>query len=75
LKIRTLLEDFYNFFSRHGFIVGKLLPHGVGFKQYALEDDDFIGLNFVACRQDRADLIDAIGCAALSLDTSRTVRG
>jgi FkbM family methyltransferase len=73
LKIRTFLEDFYEFFSRHGFVVGKLLPHGVGFKPYALEDEDFIGLNFVACRQDRADLIAAIGCEALSLDTSRTL--
>jgi FkbM family methyltransferase len=72
LKIRTFLGDFYDFFSRHGFVVGKLLPHGVGFKPYTLEDEDFIGLNFVACRRDRADLIAAIGCEPLSLDTSRT---
>lgn len=71
LKTRIFLEDFYEFFSRHDFIVGKLFPQGVAFKPYALEDEDFIGLNFVACRKDRADLIAAIRCAALSLDTSR----
>lgn len=71
LKIRTFLEDFYRFFSNNGFAVGKLLPEGVAFKPFALEDEDFIGLNFVACRKQRPDLLAAIGCAPLSLDTSR----
>jgi FkbM family methyltransferase len=69
LRTRIFLEDFYTFFDRHGFAVGKLFPDGVGFKPYALEDEDFIGLNFVACRRDRPDLIAAIGCKPLSLDT------
>ncbi len=69
LKTRVFLEDFYAFFSEHGFVVGKLLPQGVGFKPYALEDEDFIGLNFIACRKDRKDLITAIGCEPLSLST------
>lgn len=70
LKIRAFLEDFYGFFERHGFVIGKVLPQGVGFKPYALEDEDFIGLNFIACRRNRTDLIAAIGCEPLSLDTS-----
>jgi len=68
LRTRVFLEDFYKFFSAHGFIVGKLLPHGVGFKPFDLADEDFIGLNFVACRADRGDLIAAIGCPPLSLN-------
>jgi FkbM family methyltransferase len=75
LKIRTFLEDFHGFFSSKGFAVGKLLPHGVGFKPFALEDEDFIGLNFVACRRDRTDLIVAIGCPPLSLGMVRKGQG
>lgn len=71
LKTRVFLEDFHRFFGARGFVVGKLLPHGAGFKPYALTDEDFIGLNFIACRRDRPDLIGAIGCPPLSLDTSR----
>ena len=68
LRTRVFLEDFCNFFIAHGFLVGKLLPHGVGFKPFELPDEDFIGLNFIACRADRGDLVAAIGCPALSLN-------
>ena len=68
LRTRVFLEDFCNFFKAHGFLVGKLLPHGVGFKPFELADEDFIGLNFIACRADRGDLVAAIGCPALSLN-------
>jgi FkbM family methyltransferase len=73
LTTRIFLADIYNFLDRFGFVIGKLLPHGVGFKPYAVEDEDFIGLNFVACRQDRQELLAAIGCEPLSLDTSHNV--
>ena len=68
LRTRVFLEDFYQFFTAHGFLVGKRLPEGVGFKPFELSDEDFIGLNFVACRADRADLVSAIGCPALSFN-------
>jgi FkbM family methyltransferase len=68
LRTRIFLEDFCQFFTSRGFLVGKLLPDGVGFKSFELADEDFIGLNFIACRADRPDLIAAIGCPALSLD-------
>lgn len=68
LRTRIYLEDIYKFFARHGYLVGKLFPDGVGFKPFELADEDFIGLNFVACRADRTDLIAAIGCPALSLN-------
>jgi FkbM family methyltransferase len=67
LRTRIFLEDFYEFFTAHGFAVGKLFPNGVGFKPYELIDEDFIGLNFIACHRDRSDIIAAIGCPPLSL--------
>jgi FkbM family methyltransferase len=68
LRTRVFLEDFCKFFTAHGFVVGKLLPQGVGFKSFELADEDFIGLNFIACRAERGDLVAAIGCPALSLN-------
>ncbi len=67
LRTRTLLEDFYAFLEPRGFVIGKVYPHGVGFKPYDIADEDFIGLNFIACRRSRPDLINAIGCAPLRL--------
>ena len=64
-SIRYLLEDFYHFFRRHGFVVGKLYPEGVAFKEYEVTDEDFRGPNFVACRQDRPDIVAALRCAPL----------
>jgi FkbM family methyltransferase len=69
LRTRLFLEEFHAFFEARGFAVGKLLPHGVAFKTYELTDEDFIGLNFVACRRARADILEAIRCPPLSLPT------
>ena len=49
-------------------LIGKLLPDWVGFKPFECSDQDFIGLNLIACRADRDDLISAIGCPALLLN-------
>ena len=47
---RQLLMDHYNFFSAHGYLVGKLYPRGVDFRGYELKHEDFIGPNYVAVR-------------------------
>ena len=60
LKIRDFLEDYYKFFTTRGFVVGKLYPEGVAFKEYTLADEDFLGPNYIACRAERADLIAAL---------------
>ncbi len=57
---RFLLADFHSFFETHGFLVGKLSPEGVDFRPYALDDEDFVGPNFVACRRDLKDRIAAL---------------
>lgn len=57
---RFLLKDYYDLLSGHGYVVGKLYPDYVDFKTYALEDEDFLGPNYVACRNDLHDLIQKL---------------
>jgi FkbM family methyltransferase len=66
LGTREFLGDFWRFFTDRGFAVGKLYPEGVAFKDYDLNDEDFIGPNYIACRQERADIIAALRCAPLT---------
>jgi len=67
LQTRKFLADFYEFFERHGFVIGKLYPEGVAFKKYELFDEDFVGPNFIACRAVRTDLIRALQCDNLGM--------
>ena len=56
-----LLRDAHALFRRHGYVVGKVYPRWVDFREYDLGDEDFLGPNFVACRSDRPDLLRALG--------------
>lgn len=49
---RFLLKDFYEAFARDGYVVGKIYPDYVDFRDYDLSDEDFLGPNFLACRVD-----------------------
>jgi FkbM family methyltransferase len=44
-----LLRDFYDLFSKYGYVVGKIFPDYVDFREYNLEDEDFLGPNYLAC--------------------------
>lgn len=55
---RCLLRDHYEFFQSRDFVVGKLYPNRVAFKEYDFEDEDFMGYNYVACTRRRPDLIE-----------------
>lgn len=57
---RFLLTDFHTFFGQRGYRVGKLYPDGVEWRAYDLADEDFRGPNFLACREDRPDLLQAL---------------
>ena len=57
---RFLLRDFCNFFRERGYVVGKIFPNYVDFRDYELEDEDFMGPNFLACREERADYLQAL---------------
>jgi FkbM family methyltransferase len=58
-----LLSDFHAFFNERGYRVGKLYPDGVEWRAYTLADEDFRGPNYLACREDRADLLQALSTA------------
>jgi FkbM family methyltransferase len=45
-----LLRDFYELFAKYGYLVGKIYPDYVDFRSYDLNDEDFLGPNYLACR-------------------------
>lgn len=45
-----LLRDFYQLFATYGYVVGKIYPDYVDFREYNLSDEDFLGPNYLACR-------------------------
>ena len=51
-----LLRDFYELFRSYGYVVGKIYPDYVDFREYHLDDEDFLGPNYLACRA-RDDLV------------------
>jgi FkbM family methyltransferase len=55
-----LLKDFYDLLEGKGYALGKLYPDHVDFRAYKLEDEDFLGPNYVAVRRARADIIRAL---------------
>src|ERR1700682_5686554 len=58
---KFLLRDFWELFSKHGFVIGPLMPRGVEFKEYNTRDEDFEGTpNFFAVHKTRTAMIDAV---------------
>jgi FkbM family methyltransferase len=55
-----LLRDFYQLLGARGYVIGKLFPDHVDFRNYALEDEDFLGPNYVAVHTAQAGVIDAL---------------
>lgn len=56
-----LLKDAYALLRPHGYVLGKLTPKGVLFREFRVEHEDFSGPNYVACQESDAELIAAIG--------------
>ncbi|MCU1344104.1 MAG: hypothetical protein JWL70_370 [Acidimicrobiia bacterium] len=54
---RHFLADFYDLLEPLGYRLGKLFPNGVDFRPYRLEDEDFMGPNYVAALPSSAALI------------------
>jgi FkbM family methyltransferase len=55
-----LLRDFYQFFESRDYLVGKLFPDHVDFRNYELEDEKFRGPNYVAVRKAQEHIINAL---------------
>ena len=59
---RFLLIDYYEILQPLGFIIGKLRPGGVEFKEYSLFDENFDGPDVIACHRSQTDLISLLSC-------------
>lgn len=46
---KFLLRDFYRLFEGYGYVVGKLFPDHVDVRPYGMNDEDFMGPNYIAC--------------------------
>lgn len=57
---KFLLYDFYALLNRHGYTVGKIFPNFVDFRDYSMHDEDFIGPNYLACRSEKKEYIQAL---------------
>jgi FkbM family methyltransferase len=55
-----LLRDFYELLEASGYLVGKLFPNYVDFRNYELYDEDFLGPNYIAVRKVKSRIIDAL---------------
>jgi FkbM family methyltransferase len=62
---RFLLRDFHAFFRERGYVVGKIFPNYVDFRDYELADEDFLGPNYLACLKDRTDYLRTFGSSAI----------
>lgn len=55
------LKDMYALLEQYGFAIGRLYRNGVEFKDYSpVEDEDLTGPNYIACRKDRSELLNAL---------------
>jgi FkbM family methyltransferase len=57
---KKLLIDFYAFFIEHGYVLGKIFPKIVEFREYEFKHEDFIGPNFIAINKDETKLIQLL---------------
>lgn len=55
-----LLHNFYEFFDSLDYKVGKIYPNYVDFRNYDFCHEDFRGPNFLAIRNERTDIIEAL---------------
>jgi FkbM family methyltransferase len=57
---KFLLRDAYDLFASHGYILGKLYPNYVEFRDYHYRHEDFCGPNMIAVRKVDAPLIELL---------------
>lgn len=60
ITTKKLLIDYYNFFEKYNFIVGKIFPKILEFRKYDSKYEDFLGPNFVAVHKSDIELINLL---------------
>lgn len=54
---KHLLIDFYRFFHKYGYLVGKIYPGYVDFRDFNIYHEDFIGPNYLAIRKELTNYV------------------
>ncbi len=57
ITTKKLLVDFYEFFREYGYVVGKIYPKTVKFRDYEFKYEDFLGPNHMAVNENEQELI------------------
>lgn len=60
ISTKRLLIDFYRFFEKYNYILGKIFPKTVEFREYSFKYEDFLGPNFIAVQRNDQELIDLL---------------
>lgn len=60
ITTKKLLIDYYHFFEKHGYRVGKIFPKVVEFRKYSFVHEDFLGPNFLAVKNTETELMDLL---------------
>lgn len=60
LDSRKLLKDYYALLGDHGYSIGRLYAGGANFRPYAIEEENFINANFIACLDSERALREAL---------------
>ena len=60
ISTKKLLIDYYTFFEANGYILGKVFPKNVEFRNYNVKHEDFIGPNFIAVKKTETELINIL---------------
>lgn len=60
ITTKKLLIDFYKFFEKHGYVLGKIFPKRVAFRAYDFKYEDFLGPNFLAVKADDTTLLEVL---------------
>lgn len=60
ITTKRLLIDYYRYFEKKGYVVGKIFPKNVEFRKYSFIHEDFIGPNFIAVKESEHRLISLL---------------
>ncbi len=57
ITTKKLLVDFYELLEKYNYVLGKIFPKYVEFRDYKFKYEDFIGPNFIAINKNETELI------------------
>ena len=60
ITTKKLLLDYHNFFEERGYLLGKIFPKSVEFREYKYKYENFIGPNLIAVHKSQTKLIQLL---------------